>query len=125
MCVPFFSTTVEFVDLARRYEAAIVFHDAPEYPAVADVTADFVYARLMQAQANRSAGYTKPALAAWARRAGQWASGGMPQYLACTAPAIGEAKAARDVYIYFINGAKLGAPAAALALLAALGPATM
>ena len=36
----------EFVALARKYKAAIVYADHATYPAIADVTGDFVYARL-------------------------------------------------------------------------------
>ena len=38
--------TPEFVALCRAAGVAIAFADAPEYPGIADVTGDFVYARL-------------------------------------------------------------------------------
>ena len=48
----------------------------PTYPAIADVTADFVYARLQKGQDKLSAGYPPKALDAWAVRAKKWAAGG-------------------------------------------------
>jgi uncharacterized protein YecE (DUF72 family) len=111
--------TEEFLALARRYNMATVFTDSSDYPTFADVTADFVYARLMCSEASIETGYSRKALAAWAERARIWAAGGEPDDL----PRVGKAgaKAApRDVFIYFINGAKERAPAAAQALLALL-----
>jgi uncharacterized protein YecE (DUF72 family) len=109
----------EFIALARRYGMATVFTDSADYPSFADVTADFVYARLMCAEESVATGYTPKALKAWAERARTWAAGGEPDDL----PRVDEAGASskpRDVFIYFINGAKERAPAAAQALLALL-----
>jgi uncharacterized protein YecE (DUF72 family) len=106
----------EFVALARRYRCAIVFTDSEEYPAIGDVTADFVYARLVRAQANLAAGYSAPALDAWARVAHTFARGSEPAEF----PRVGKAGARsgpREVYVFFINGAKERAPAAARAFL--------
>jgi uncharacterized protein YecE (DUF72 family) len=114
--------TPEFVALAREAGAAIVFADSPDYPAIADATADFVYARLQDAQAEEPAGYAPAALDRWAGVAGEWVSGGKPaglHYVTETAP---EASS-RDAYVFFINGAKERAPAAAQALIARLGRA--
>ena len=47
------------VDLARKKNAALVFTDSDEWPSFADVTADFVYARLMRARGNIETGYTR------------------------------------------------------------------
>ena len=35
-----------FIEMCRKAGVAIVFADSPQYPAIADVTGDFVYARL-------------------------------------------------------------------------------
>ena len=40
-----------YLALARRHGFATVFTDSPDYPSFADVTADFVYARLMRTAA--------------------------------------------------------------------------
>ena len=108
-----------FLKLTRERSIATVFTDSQDYPSFADVTGDFAYARLMCAQAKSKTGYAPKALAAWARRAENWAAGGVPDDLPRVEPAA-PAKAARDVYLFFINGAKERAPAAAQALIARL-----
>lgn len=111
----------DYVALAREHDVATVFTDSPEYPSFADVTGDFVYARLRCCESAIPTGYSPQALDAWAERAREWARGGEPADLPRVAgakPAAGE----RDVFIYFINGAKERAPAAAMALLDRLEP---
>jgi uncharacterized protein YecE (DUF72 family) len=112
--------TPDYLALARRYGVATVFADAEKFPSFADLSGDFVYARLMQSDAALPTGYAGAALDAWAERALRWAAGSAPADLpSLEAPA--EGAAPRDVFIYFINGAKERAPAAAIALLARLG----
>ena len=107
---------VEYVALARAHRVATVFTDSPEFPSIADVTGgDFVYARLRCAEADEPTGYAPKALDAWARRAKVWADGGDPDDLPRLAEPIKSGP--RDVFVYFINGAKERAPAAAMALL--------
>ena len=105
----------EFVELARRHGVAIVYADHPEYPAIADLTADFVYARLQQSREAVATGYDADALDEWARVARSWAKGHAPEGLdyvcAKEPPADG-----REVFVYFISGAKVRNPAAAMAL---------
>ena len=50
-------------------------------PAIADVTGDFVYARLQKGDEKLKAGYPPKALDAWAARAKTWAQGGEPKDL--------------------------------------------
>jgi uncharacterized protein YecE (DUF72 family) len=109
----------DFIELARRHGFATVYTDSPEHPSFADVTADFVYARLMRTRAGVASGYPAAELAAWAGRARQWARGGEPGDL----PRIskdGPADRPRDVFVYFISAAKERNPAAAMALIEAL-----
>jgi uncharacterized protein YecE (DUF72 family) len=106
----------ELVAMARRHAVALVFADSDEYPCVSNATADFVYARLRRSRSSVKTGYTVEELEKWSARARLWASGGEPQEL----PRIGAERAPalpRDVYLFFINGAKERAPAAARALL--------
>jgi uncharacterized protein YecE (DUF72 family) len=112
--------TPEFIALARKHRAAIVFTDSDDYPSIADVTSDFVYARLMRADAALADGYSPAALDEWADASKAWASGGEPAGLphVTDTPA---PKKPRDVFVFFINGAKERAPAAAMALLERLG----
>ncbi len=110
----------EYLELARRQRVATVFTDSPKYPSFADVTGDFVYARLMRSDTEIGTGYAAADLDAWARRAQDWASGtdpaGLPRIEA--SPAGNAARfAPREVYVYFISAAKERNPAAAKALL--------
>jgi len=105
-----------YLALARKHKVATVFADSDEYPSFADLTGDFVYGRLMRTEAGLETGYEPAALDAWTRRARRWADGGEPDDL----PRVEAAKASarpRDVFLFFISGAKERAPAAAMALL--------
>ncbi|WP_232494343.1 DUF72 domain-containing protein [Novosphingobium kaempferiae] len=89
-----------FFDLCRKSGTAVVLADSPKY-AVLDAPdcAPFVYARLQNARADLETGYPEAELDAWAERARGWASEG------------------REVFAFFINGAKERAPAAAMGLI--------
>jgi uncharacterized protein YecE (DUF72 family) len=111
--------TPAYLALARKYGAATVFADSDKYPSISDLTGDFAYARLMDSKETLKSGYAPKALDAWAERAKAWASGSTPDGL----PRIGDKdKGARqrDVFVFFINGAKVRAPDAARALLTRL-----
>ncbi len=105
-----------FIALAKKHDAAIVFADSVKHPSIADVTGDFVYARLQRAAADVPTGYTPAALKTWLKHARTWEEGSAPKEF----PLVGKAPAKknRDVFVYMINGAKERAPAAAKALLA-------
>jgi len=107
----------EFLGLARQHGVAVVFEDDANYPACADLTANFVYARLRRSVASVKTGYSLDALKRWARRAQRWAEGQEPRDLPRIAGKTKEVTA-RDVFIFFINGAKERAPGAAQKLLA-------
>lgn len=111
----------EYLALARRHQVATVFADSDDYPALADVTGPFVYARLMRTQSRLKAGYAPKALDGWAEAARTWQQGGEPDGLPRVAPAPKTPGPARDVFMLFIAGAKEKAPAAAQALLSRLG----
>ncbi|MDO9405312.1 MAG: DUF72 domain-containing protein [Polaromonas sp.] len=113
--------TPAFTALARQYKVATVFADAERFPSFADLTADFAYARLMMGESDIPTGYEEAALDAWAGRAEAWAAGGAPEDLPVLEDTGAGRSAPRDVFIYFINGAKERAPAAAMALLDRLG----
>ncbi|MET0311023.1 MAG: DUF72 domain-containing protein [Burkholderiaceae bacterium] len=108
--------TPGYLALARKYKVATVFTDSDKFPSFADPTADFVYARLMNSQAKLKTGYGPKALDEWAARAREWATGGTPSDLPVLEDRKG-AKKAKDVFVFFINGAKERAPAAAQALI--------
>ncbi len=108
----------EFVALCRRRGVAICVSENENYPLIADVTADFVYARLLAGSDTIPTGYPPEALDRWAGRFKDYAAGGAPPDL----PTLGEATktAPRDVFAFFIHEGKVRAPAAAQALLARL-----
>src|SRR5947208_14595924 len=88
-----------FTDLLREHGVALARVDDAHYPEFAEQTADFIYLRLRRCTEEEPAGYKPDALDSWAERAKDWATEG------------------RDIFLYFINGAKVRAPAAAQALL--------
>jgi uncharacterized protein YecE (DUF72 family) len=92
-----------FVALARKYKAAIVFADSETFPAIDEGTSDFTYARLMRTNEDVPTGYAPAAITRWAKTAQTWAKRG-------------------DVFVYFISGAKVRAPAAAQAMIGKLKP---
>ena len=110
----------EFLDIARRHRVAVVSADDAAYPASADLTSSFVYARLRRSADSIATGYSLAALKQWARRAETWARGGDPAGLPRIAPKPTTAGTPREVFVYFINGAKERAPAAAQKLISIL-----
>jgi uncharacterized protein YecE (DUF72 family) len=105
-----------FIDLLRKHSVAVVLVESGKHPLIADVTSDFVYARLQGTSEKETTGYPGKALDTWAKRARAWEAGGAPDDLA-TIAGKPPAKAKRDVFIYMISGAKVRAPAAAMALI--------
>lgn len=92
-----------FFRLCRDHDVAVVFGDDDEFPCIDVDTASFAYARLQRMRESVKTGYDDAALDNFAARAKRWRADG------------------RDSYIFMINGAKLRAPAAALALQQRLG----
>lgn len=105
-----------FVALARQRGIATVFTDSGDHPSLADITGDFVYARLMQTRDDVDTGYSDDEIADWARCAREWARGGDPETLPHVVERQGRA-GPRDVFVYFIGGSKHRDPAAAMALI--------
>lgn len=93
-----------YLPLARRYGCATVHTDSDRFPSLVDAYGDLAYLRLMRSESACATGYPSAQLDRWAQGARAWVEGG-PQ---------------REVFIYFINGAKERAPAAAQAVLARL-----
>ncbi|CAD5272619.1 conserved hypothetical protein [Bosea sp. 62] len=105
----------DFVALLREYGVAAITAGDSDFPQVADVTAPFVYARIMGTKEAEALGYPAKQLDAWAGRAKDWAKGGAPDDLELVAPAA--EKTPRDVFLYVISGDKVRNPAAAMALI--------
>jgi len=107
--------TPEFVDLVRRQGVGVVIAGDSDFPLIPDVTASFVYARIMGTQEEDACGYSDAALSAWAERARTWAAGRAPKDLDPEAPA--PSVQSREVFLYVIAGFKPRNPLAALALI--------
>ncbi len=86
--------TPEFPALARRYGVSVVVAGDSQFPEFTDITAPFVYARIMGTTGKWQQGYSAQQLDAWSARAGAWAADG------------------RDVFLYVISGCKSRNPAA-------------
>jgi uncharacterized protein YecE (DUF72 family) len=106
----------DFVALAREHGVAIVLAGDSDYPQIADITAPFVYARIMGTTEDQPNGYAAEALDRWIAHARAFASGKQPAGLETVARAQ-PARTARDVFLYVISGAKVRNPAAAMALI--------
>lgn len=109
----------EFVALCRAAGVAIVYAQSADYPAIADLSGDFAYVRLEDAREEEPTGYPPAALDDWAAAAREWAAGRAPAglpYVADAAPV-----RPRETFVFMINGAKVRAPAAAMALIERLG----
>jgi uncharacterized protein YecE (DUF72 family) len=87
-----------FFDLCRKHDVAVVYGDDDEFPCIDADTASFRYARLQRMREHISTGYSEEDLDSFASLASGWAETG------------------RDSYLFLINGSKIRAPAAALAL---------
>jgi uncharacterized protein YecE (DUF72 family) len=92
----------EFTGLLRRHRIALVVSDSGgHWPMLEEMTADFAYIRLHGGEVLYSSSYGPAALRQWQERIDRWRGGD---------------GAARDVYCYFDNDAKVKAPENALEL---------
>ncbi len=109
--------TAGFIALLRRLGFPVVFTDHAKYPNIADVTGDFVYARLQRGKDTIPAAYPPKEIAAWAERLCGWAEGKEPDDLPRVGPAPKGKAAPRDVFAYVVHEGKVRAPAGAMALI--------
>ncbi len=106
-----------FIALLRTYGVAAVLADHATYPALHDPTAPFVYARLQRASEQEQAGYAADALGNGRRVRAPGRPARSRRTCRVSRQREPRSPASRDVFIYFINGFKPKAPAAALALI--------
>ena len=106
-----------FAALLRTFDIPVVFADHASYPALADVTGDFVYARLQTGSDDVATAYEADDLDAWVARLIEWAEGGRPGDLPYADPGQKPAKVPRDVFAFIIHEGKIRAPAGAMALI--------
>jgi len=114
-------STPEFTSLLRTFKMPVVFTDHARYPNIADITGDFVYARLQRGKDTIVTAYPPKEIDDWAVRLQSWASGGAPDDLPLVEPPQQTKTAVpsqpRDVFAYVIHEGKVRAPAGAVALI--------
>jgi uncharacterized protein YecE (DUF72 family) len=96
--------TEAWLELARRHGCSTVYTDSEKFPAIPDADGELAYLRLMRSEASCPTGYPDGQLDEWAQGCRAWTEKG-PR---------------REVFLFFINGAKERAPAAAMGLLSKL-----
>lgn len=106
-----------FLDLARRHRVGVVFTESDDYPPIPDLTTDFVYTRVMRTRSELVTGVDDAVLDGLAASVRCWQDGGQPSGLPLVQPAQEAPQQPRDVFLFFISGAKERAPAAAMALI--------
>ena len=106
----------EFVAIARAANVAIVWCEQASRVSIADRTTDFAYLRCKNLEGSQATGYAPEGIERIAGICRAWANGAAPaglQYAGSPADSRGKVG---DVFAFMINGAKVRAPAAALAL---------
>ena len=106
----------EFIALLRKNRIGLVVADTVDWPLLMDVTADFVYCRLHGSEELYASGYEAGAIDLWANRVAAWSRGLEVMDGKKVHPKPAPKRAARDVYVYFDNDAKVRAPFDAQAL---------
>lgn len=91
-----------FFELLDKHGATVVYAEDDAFPKLNHLGSDFVVARLMQSLADEKTGYPRQAIEQFAKMATDWSK-------------------KRDVFVFFISGAKENNPAAAVALQERLG----
>ena len=109
--------TPDFIELLRKHSVAVVLVDSPSIRLIADVTSDFVYGRLQRTEERQKTGYPPDALDTWAKRA-KAVGGRRRTRRPCDHLRQGYApRRSATSFVYMISGAKVRAPAAAMALI--------
>jgi uncharacterized protein YecE (DUF72 family) len=109
--------TPDFIALLRRFAMPAVYTDHVRYPNIADLTGDFVYARLQRGNDKVSSAYPPQEIKTWAERLKILAQGKMPDDLPRVDASAKPKVKPRDVFAYVIHEGKVRAPAGAMALI--------
>jgi uncharacterized protein YecE (DUF72 family) len=107
--------------MLRKHRVPVIYADSDQYPAIADVTGEFIYARLQRSIEDVPTGYEPAALDRWADVFRTWEAGDDPDDLPRIEPAERGGSGPRPCFVFFISGGKVRAPAAAMALIERLG----
>jgi uncharacterized protein YecE (DUF72 family) len=90
-----------YLELLARYDCTTVYTDSPKFPAIPHARSGLAYLRLMRSEPDCPTGYPPDALRPWVQGAREWIGLG----------------AQNEAFVFFINGAKERAPAAAMEFL--------
>lgn len=112
----------KFIGLCRERGVAICNSENENYPFIPDITADFVYLRLLSADDSVPTGYTAPELDLWAGRFKAYAEGRVPGDFT-PIDRTGPPETPHDVFAYVIHEGKVRAPAAAQEFIRRVDPA--
>jgi uncharacterized protein YecE (DUF72 family) len=111
----------KFIGLCRERGVAICNSDNQNYPFIPDITADFVYLRLLSANDEIPTGYEAKDLDLWAKRFESYAEGEPPGDFT-PVDRNGPPAGPRDVYAFVIHEGKVRAPAAAMEFIRRVDP---
>ena len=90
--------TEPYLDLLAKHGCTTVYTDSPKFPAIPHARSELAYLRLMRSEADCKTGYAPSELQQWVKGAPAWTELGTK----------------REAFVFFINGAKERAPAAAI-----------
>jgi uncharacterized protein YecE (DUF72 family) len=110
-----------FVALCRQANVSIVHTHSDEYPQIGDASGPISYARLMMTSEKEATGYAPAEIDRWVKVAQDWAKGGTGTAFPLAAPEDLAPANPRDVFLFYISGAKVRAPHAAMATIERLG----
>jgi uncharacterized protein YecE (DUF72 family) len=91
----------EFLELLARHGCTTVYTDSEKFPSIPHARCELAYLRLMRSASEVPTGYAPEAIAPWVRAAREWVA----------------SSEKNEAYVFFINGAKERAPAAAMEFL--------
>lgn len=94
-----------YLDVLAKHGATTVYTDSEKFPSIPHALSDLAYLRLMRSAADVPTGYAPAAIGEWVRGAREWTG----------------SSGAKEAFVFFINGAKERAPAAAMEFLRQLG----
>jgi uncharacterized protein YecE (DUF72 family) len=98
---PSFATEA-YLELLERHGCTTVYTDSEKFPAIPHANNGLAYLRLMRSEAQCPTGYEPEEIGRWVKGTREWAGEG------------------KEAFVFFINGAKERAPAAAMEFLAQL-----
>jgi uncharacterized protein YecE (DUF72 family) len=91
----------EYLDVLHKHRCTTVYTDSEKFPSIPHARSELAYLRLMRSEADCATGYPPDALKTWATGAQEWLAAGERN----------------EAFVFFINGAKERAPAAAMEFL--------